>query len=182
MKNISIIFTFLFSLTLISQTTIMQNNSIHKFKVESLSGGDIDFSEFKGKKILIVNTASKCGYTPQYEGLEALYNAHKENLVIVGFPANNFGAQEPGSNDEISAFCEQNYGVSFPMAAKVSVKGEDSAPIFEWLTSKTQNGSMDVDIKWNFTKFLLDENGHLIASFESNIKPQSEAILKWLKK
>nr|WP_235982480.1 glutathione peroxidase [Gelidibacter maritimus] len=155
----------------------MQNNSIHQFKVESLSGGEIDFSDFKGKKILIVNTASKCGYTPQYEGLEALYSSNKDDLVVVGFPANNFGAQEPGSNDEISAFCERNYGVSFPMAAKVSVKGQDIAPVFAWLTSKSQNGVMDVDVKWNFTKFILDENGQLITSFESNVKPQSDEIL-----
>lgn len=164
-----------------SQNTLtMQNNSIHQFKVESLSGDEIDFSDFKGKNILIVNTASKCGYTPQYEGLEALYSSNRDNLVIVGFPANNFGAQEPGSNDEISAFCEKNYGVSFPMAAKVSVKGQDIAPIFAWLTSKSQNGVMDVDVKWNFTKFILDENGQLIASFESNVKPQSDAILEAL--
>lgn len=164
-----------------SQTSVtMPNNTIYKFKVKSLSGGDIDFSEFKGKKILIVNTASKCGYTSQYKGLEALYNSHKDNLVVVGFPANNFGAQEPGTNDEISAFCEQNYGVSFPMAAKVSVKGDDIAPVFAWLTSKAQNGSMDVEVKWNFTKFLIDENGQLIASFESKIEPQSEVVLEWL--
>lgn len=182
MKYIIVVFTLFCSVPLISQTTpAMQNNSIHKFKVTSLSGDEIDFSNFKGKKILIVNTASKCGYTPQYEGLESLYEEHKDNLVIVGFPANNFGAQEPGSNDEISAFCQQNYGVSFPMAAKVSVKGQDIAPIFNWLTSKAENGVMDVDVKWNFTKFLLDENGQLIASFESKVKPQSEEILAFLK-
>ncbi|HUH29358.1 glutathione peroxidase [Gelidibacter sp.] len=183
MKNILVVLTFFFTINLISQTTIaMQNNSIHKFKVESLSGGEIDFSNFKGKKILIVNTASKCGYTPQYEGLENLYNEHKDNLVIVGFPANNFGAQEPGSNDEISTFCEQNYGVTFPMAAKVSVKGQDMAPIFAWLTSKSENGVMDVDVKWNFTKFLLDENGQLITFFESKIKPQDGEILAVLER
>ena len=181
MKNILIVLTFFLPINLISQNTLtMQNNSIHQFKVESLSGGEIDFSDFKGKKILIVNTASKCGYTPQYEGLEALYSSNKDSLVIVGFPANNFGAQEPGSNDEISAFCEQNYGVSFPMAAKVSVKGEDMAPVFVWLTSKSQNGVIDVNVKWNFTKFILDENGQLVAAFESNVKPQSDEILEAL--
>lgn len=158
----------------------MQSNSIYKFKVESLTGGTIDFSDFKGKKILIVNTASECGYTPQYEGLEKLYNQYKEELVIVGFPANNFGGQEPGSDREIKAFCEQNYGVSFPMASKVSVKGADIAPIFAWLTSKEGNGAMDVEIKWNFTKFLLDENGHLVASYESAVEPLSDKILKAL--
>lgn len=159
----------------------MQTNSIHKFKVESLTGGTIDLSKFKGKKILIVNTASECGFTPQYAGLEELYNKHKENLVVLGFPANNFGGQEPGSNKEIKAFCEQNYGVSFPMAAKVSVKGEAIAPIFTWLTSKEENGVMDVTIKWNFTKFLLDENGQLIAAFESKVEPQSDKILQAIK-
>ncbi len=158
--------------------TPMQTNSIHSFKVESLTGETIDFSDFKGKMILVVNTASECGFTPQYEGLEELYEKHKDNLVIVGFPANNFGGQEPGSNADIETFCKKNYGVSFPMAAKVSVKGSDTAPIFKWLTSKEENGVMDVEIKWNFTKFLLDENGKLVASFESKVKPLSDEILR----
>ena len=156
----------------------MQTNSIHQFKVESLTGGTIDFSDFKGKKILVVNTASECGYTPQYEGLQKLYKTHRDQLVIVGFPANNFGGQEPGSNAEIKSFCEKNYGVDFPMAAKVSVKGKDAAPIFQWLVSKEKNGVMDVDIKWNFTKFLLDEKGRLISSFESAVEPMNETILQ----
>ncbi len=180
MRNIlvaSALFLF-FSSHVISQS--MKTNSVHQFKVESLSGDEIDFSKFKGKKILIVNTASKCGFTPQYKGLEELYNTHKDNLVIVGFPANNFMQQEPGTNEEIAQFCEQNYGVSFPMADKVSVKGKDIAPIFAWLTSKKENGVMDVDVKWNFTKFLLDENGKLIASFESKVTPQSQEILSLL--
>ena len=129
--------------------------SIHKFKVPSIDGGTIDFSKFKGKKILVVNTASKCGYTPQYADLEKLYEQYKSKLVIVGFPANNFGGQEPGSNAEINAFCQKNYGVTFTMAEKVSVKGDDTHPLFKWLTSKTENGVMDAEIKWNFTKFLL---------------------------
>src|SRR6476646_11779058 len=143
--------------------------SIYKFKVEALDGGKIDFKKYKGKKILIVNTASKCGNTPQYAELEELYEKYKDKLVIVGFPANNFGSQEPGNNDEIKAFCTKNYGVTFPMAAKVSVKGDDIAPIFKWLTNKSENGVMDAEIKWNFTKFLLDENGVLISQFESNV-------------
>ncbi|MEO8859840.1 MAG: glutathione peroxidase [Ginsengibacter sp.] len=155
--------------------------SIYQFKVEGLSGDKIDFSQFKGKKILIVNTASKCGFTPQYEYLEKLYQQYKDKLVIVGFPANNFGSQEPGTNDEIKAFCTKNYGVTFPMAAKVSVKGDDIAPIFKWLTNKTENGVLDADIKWNFTKFLLDEHGNLIAKFDSNVGPMSEDIVKYLK-
>ena len=155
--------------------------SIHQFKVESIDGGTIDFSQFKGKKILVVNTASKCGYTPQYEGLEALYEQYKNKLVIVGFPANNFGGQEPGSNAEIKAFCSSNYKVTFPMAAKVSVKGVDKAPIYKWLTEKTENGTLDANISWNFNKFLLDENGQLIQHFASGVKPTDEAITKYLK-
>jgi len=154
--------------------------SIHQFKVPSIDGKTIDFSKFKGKKILIVNTASECGYTPQYSDLERLYKAHGSKLVIVGFPANNFGGQEPGSNAEIKDFCQKNYGVSFIMAEKVSVKGSDIHPLFSWLTKKTANGVMDAEIKWNFTKFLLDENGQLIKVFPSGVNPMSEEITKLL--
>jgi glutathione peroxidase len=163
-----------------SKKSAFVKSSIYEFKVDGLSGGIIDFSQFKGKKILIVNTASKCGFTPQYEYLEKLYEKYKDKLVIVGFPANNFGSQEPGTNDEIKAFCTKNYGVTFPMAAKVSVKGDDIAPIYKWLTNKSENGVMDADIKWNFTKFLLDENGNLIAKFDSKIGPMSDDIVKYL--
>jgi glutathione peroxidase len=151
--------------------------SIYDFKVPALSGGTINFSDYKGKKILIVNTASKCGYTPQYEGLEALYKAHKGNLVIIGFPANNFGAQEPGSNEEIGEFCKKNYGVSFPMAAKISVKGGDMAPIYHWLTEKSQNGVQNAEVKWNFHKFLIDEQGRLVKDYPSSITPESSELL-----
>jgi len=157
-------------------TTAVTAKSIYDFKVEALDGGTIDFAQYKGKKILVVNTASKCGYTPQYEGLEALYKKYQDKLVIVGFPANNFGGQEPGTNTEIKEFCKKNYGVTFPMAAKVSVKGDDTAPIFKWLTSKAENGVLDAEIGWNFGKFLLDENGHLIAYFPSKVTPMSEEI------
>jgi glutathione peroxidase len=150
--------------------------SIYDFKVEGLDGGTVDFSSFKGKKILIVNTASKCGYTKQYEGLEALYKKYQDKLVIVGFPANNFGGQEPGTNADIKEFCKKNYGVTFPMAAKVSVKGDDKAPIFKWLTSKAENGVLDAEIGWNFGKFLLDEKGNLISYFPSKVEPMSEEL------
>lgn len=150
--------------------------SIYEFKVEALDGSTIDFSKFKGKKILVVNTASQCGYTPQYEGLEKLYETYKDKLVIVGFPANNFGGQEPGSNTEIGEFCKKNYGVTFPMAAKISVKGDDRAPIYKWLCSKAENGVLDAEIGWNFGKFLLDENGKLIAYFPSKVTPMSEEL------
>jgi glutathione peroxidase len=152
-------------------------NTIYEFSVPALEGGEIDFSDFKGKKILIVNTASECGYTRQYKQLQELHEELGEKVVVVGFPANNFGGQEPGSNEEIAAFCEKNYGVSFPMAAKVSVKGSDKHPLFVWLT-ETENSDFTGDIKWNFEKFLLDENGKLIRRFRSGVSPLDEEILK----
>lgn len=155
--------------------------SIHSFKVEALDGSTIDFSQFAGKKILVVNTASECGFTPQYAQLEELYERYKDQLVIVGFPANNFGAQEPGSNQEISAFCQKNYGVTFPMAAKISVKGDDVAPIYKFLTQKSENGRKNTSILWNFTKILLNEKGEVIDSFLSTTKPNSEKITKYFK-
>lgn len=157
------------------------SKTIYDYKVESLDGQEINFADFKGKKILVVNTASECGFTPQYADLEKLSKDYENNLVIVGFPANNFGGQEPGSNTEIGAFCEKNFGVTFPMAAKVSVKGDDAAPIFKFLTEKDLNGVKNTAILWNFTKFLIDENGHLIDTFISTTKPTSESITKYLK-
>jgi glutathione peroxidase len=129
---------------------------------------------------MIVNTASKCGNTPQYKELEELYEKYKDKLVIVGFPANNFGGQEPGSNEEIKEFCTKNYGVTFPMAAKISVKGDDIAPIYKYLTDEAKKLGVDDPVKWNFTKFLLDENGKLIAVIHNKTKPMSEEVLKYL--
>jgi len=174
-------FLTLVTVVMLSAFTMPANNSIHSFKVKSIDGGMIDFSKYKGKKILVVNVASQCGYTRQYEGLQKLYDAHKDKLVIVGFPANNFGSQEPGSDGEIAQFCKARFGVTFPMASKISVKGDDTAPIYKWLTSKAQNGVLDATIGWNFNKFLLDENGKMIAYFPSKIEPNSEEITKWLK-
>ncbi len=156
------------------------SKTIYQFKVASLDGGTINFSDFKGKKILVVNTASECGYTPQYKDLEELYEKYKDKIVVVGFPTNDFGGQEPGSNEEIKSFCQKNYGVTFPMAAKITVKGDDTAPIYKWLTSKEQNAVLDATIKWNFNKFLLDETGHMIAYFGSKVKPMSEEIVSKL--
>jgi glutathione peroxidase len=153
-----------------------QTQSIYDFKVEGLTGGTIDFADFKGKKILIVNTASKCGFTPQYKELQELYEKYKDRLVIVGFPANNFLSQEPGSNETINEFCKKNYGVTFPMAAKISVKEKSMAPVYKWLCNKSENGVMNAKVKWNFNKFLLDEKGVLMAKFNSKIKPMSEEI------
>lgn len=153
-------------------------NSIYDFKVTSLEGKEINFADFKGKKILIVNTASKCGFTPQYKELETLYQQYKGQLVIVGFPANDFLYQEPKGNTEIAEFCQRNYGVSFPMSEKVSVKGKDIAPIYYWLTHKKFNGLRDSKVKWNFQKYLLDEQGKLIAIFNPKTTPLSEEIKK----
>jgi len=156
--------------------------SIYDYKVEGLLGDTINLAAYKGKKILIVNTASKCGYTPQYAGLEKLYKGHKQELVIIGFPANNFGAQEPGSNTEIAQFCQRNYGVSFPMAAKISVKGDDMAPIYHWLTEMSNNKFGDSEVEWNFQKYLIDEHGKLVAVFPSSLKPDSKQILSAISK
>jgi glutathione peroxidase len=160
----------------VNNSSVELPKSIHQFVVTALDGGKIDFSTFKGKKILIVNTASECGYTPQYKDLQTLYDQYKDKLVIVGFPSNDFGGQEPGTNDEIKTFCTKNYSVSFPMAEKVSVKGEKIAPIYQWLTQKEKNGVLDAEIKWNFNKFLLNENGEIIAKFESSTNPLSNDI------
>jgi glutathione peroxidase len=154
--------------------------TIYDFKVPSLDGKSIDFSKYKGKKVLIVNTASKCGYTPQYAELEELYKNYKSKLVIVGFPANNFGQQEPGSNTDIQEFCQKNYGVTFPMAEKVSVKGTDIHPLFKYLTEEAKKLGVEDPIKWNFTKFLLDEKGALVAVYPSKVKPMSEDITRHL--
>ena len=156
--------------------TKIQTRSIYDFKVLGLSGDTIDFANFKGKKILIVNTASKCGFTAQYKQLEELYEKYKDKLIIVGFPANNFFSQEPGSNETIKELCTKNYGVSFPMAAKISVKGKNIAPIYQWLCYKEENGVMDAKITWNFNKFLLNEQGQIIAKFNSRVTPMSEEI------
>jgi glutathione peroxidase len=172
-----ILATLLFVMTSLLGTA----QSIHSFKVKAIDGKQIDFASFKGKKILVVNTASKCGYTPQYEQLEKVYEQYKNKLVIVGFPCNQFGGQEPGSNEEIVEFCKKNYGVSFPLADKVDVKGTNTAAIYQWLTQKSKNGVLDASISWNFNKFLLDENGKMIAYFPSNVKPDSEEILARLK-
>jgi glutathione peroxidase len=161
-------------------SVMLSGSSIYDFKVTGLDGKQIDFSQYKGKKILVVNTASKCGLTPQYEELEKLYATHKDKLVIIGFPANNFAEQEPGTNAEISDFCKKNYGVTFPMAEKVSVKGDDTAPIFKYLIAEADKKGIKDPISWNFTKFLVDEKGNLITVFSPKTKPLSDEVLKFL--
>src|SRR5690554_4088395 len=168
----------LFGLSMNAQTELPK--TIHGFSITTLEGETIDLSTYKGKKILIVNTASKCGFTPQYKELEELYQIHKDKLVVIGFPANNFMNQEPGTNDEIADFCERNYGVSFPMSEKISVKGEDTAPIYLWLTQKKWNKVKDSEVKWNFQKYLIDEDGQLLEVFESAVKPMDKEIMSYL--
>lgn len=160
----------------------MDTQSIYQFKVEDLSGETFDFSKLKGKKVLIVNTASKCGYTPQYEQLEAIYKEYKDKgFTVIGFPANNFNGQEPGTNEDIETFCKLNYGVSFPMMAKISVKGGDMSPIYQFLTQKDKNGVKDSEVKWNFQKYLIDEKGHLAEVYYSKTKPDAPEIVNWIK-
>lgn len=154
----------------------------HDFSFKSLTNGkEVSLAQFKGKKILIVNTASECGYTPQYKDLQALADQYAGKLVIIGFPTNDFGGQEPGSNKEIAGFCEKNYGVKFPMSEKVTVKGDKTHPLFQWLTQKSMNGVLDASVKWNFNKFLIDEQGKLIAYFPSSTAPLSNDIKDKLK-
>jgi glutathione peroxidase len=160
----------------------VKEKNIYDFKIKSIDGETIDFSKYKGKKILIVNTASKCGYTPQYKALEELQKAHKNDLVVIGFPSDNFGGQEFQLDSDIKSFCQKNYGVTFPLTTRVDVKGDKISPIFNYLCNKTENGVLDAKIGWNFNKFMIDEKGNLLAHFDSNTKPDSPEILKYLAK
>jgi len=152
-------------------------SSIHQFTVASIEGGEIDFAEFKGKKIMVVNVASECGFTPQYQQLQELYEKYSEQLVIVGFPANNFGSQEPGTNEQIQSFCTVRYGVTFPLAAKISVKGADVHPIYQWLTQKSANGVLNSNVKWNFQKYLLDKQRQLVTIHPSILSPFNSSLV-----
>jgi glutathione peroxidase len=174
--------TLIFSLILISSIAFSQQ-SFYDFKVKDIDGKDFDLSSLKGKKVLVVNTASKCGLTPQYTQLQSIFETYGgDKFTIIGFPANNFASQEPGSNKEISEFCLKNYGVTFKMMSKISVKGDDMAPLYQWLTSKSKNGVMDSDVKWNFQKYLIDENGHLVDVIDPKVKPDDDKIVSWIKK
>ena len=163
-------------------TKTMSASNIYGFKVTDLSGKEFDFASLKGKKVMIVNTASKCGLTPQYKDLEALYKDYKDKgFVIVGFPANNFAAQEPGTNKEIAEFCQLNYGVTFPMMDKISVKGDDMAPIYQFLTQKSKNGLQDSEVEWNFQKYLINEKGELVKVISPRTLPTDAEIVNWIK-
>jgi glutathione peroxidase len=156
-------------------------SSVYDFTLNSIDGAATPLSSFKGKVVLLVNVASKCGFTPQYAGLEKLYESYKDKgFVIVGVPANNFGKQEPGSNEEIKTFCSRNYNVTFPMMSKVSVKGEDTTPLYQYLTDKSANPTTGGEIKWNFTKFLVDKKGNVINRFEPAVTPEAADLVKAL--
>ena len=177
--KILVILTLLVTTNFLNAQDMKQ--SIHQFKVTDLYGIEFDFSSLKGKKIMVVNTASECGLTPQYEQLQAVYEKYKDkNFVIVGFPANNFGGQEPGSNDQIAEFCKKKYGVTFPMMSKISVKGNDMHEVYQFLTQKAKNGLEDSEVLWNFQKYLIDENGYLVKVISPKMLPNDEEILKWI--
>jgi len=158
---------------------LLSSNSVYEIALKTLDGQDFNLSGFRGKKILVVNTASKCGFTGQYEELQKLHEKYSEKLAVVGMPCNQFMMQEPGSNEKIAAFCKKNYGVTFTMLEKADVKGKNQHPLYQWLTQKDKNGVLDAKVSWNFNKFLIDENGNLLAHFESSVKPLSEEITKY---
>lgn len=152
-------------------------SSFYDFKLKDINGKEVDFAEFKGKKLLLVNVASKCGYTKQYAQLQELYAEHGDKIVILGFPTNNFGGQEPGSNEEIAAFCDAEFGVTFPMFEKISVKGFDKHPLYRWLSDASQNGWNNEEPSWNFCKYFVNEKGELVKFFPSSVAPLDEEIL-----
>ncbi|SHI86335.1 glutathione peroxidase [Tangfeifania diversioriginum] len=169
-------------LFLVATSNAFAQTSFHDFTVKDIEGNQFELSSLEGKKVLVVNTASKCGLTPQYEQLQEIYETYGgDNFTIIGFPANNFANQEPGSNTEIATFCEKNYGVTFPMMSKISVKGDDIHPVYQWLTQKSKNGKMDSEVGWNFQKYLVDENGQLVDMVEPKMKPTNEKIVNWVK-
>ena len=164
-----------------SETMPENKTSLHEFVVEDINGGSYDLSQHKGKKVMVVNTASKCGLTPQYEALEKLYKTYGgDDFVIIAFPSNNFMGQEPGSDEEILTFCKKNYGVTFPIMSKVDVKGKDKCEVYKFLTRMSLNGLEDNDVKWNFQKYLIDENGFLVQVISPRTQPDSPEIISWL--
>lgn len=172
----------LVSIIMLAGTALLAQSSFYDFKVKTIDGNDFDFATLKGKKVMVVNTASKCGFTPQYEELQDIWEEFGgDDFVIIGFPANNFMNQEPGSNEQIAKFCTENYGVTFPMMAKISVKGDDMHPLYRWLTTAKENGFEDSEVSWNFQKYLIDENGKLVKVIKPRVKPGSDEIVSWIK-
>jgi glutathione peroxidase len=168
-------------LLIIIMGTLNAQTTFYDFTVQDINGEDYPLSQLKGKKVLVVNTASKCGLTPQYEGLQELYEKYGgDDFMIIGFPANNFAKQEPGSNEEIASFCSINYGVTFPMMSKISVKGDDQHPLYKWLTSKNDNGLENSEVTWNFQKYMIDEEGQLVGHFAPTTKPDNEKLVSWI--
>ena len=158
-----------------------KDTTIYQFKVQNLEGEEFDFNTLKGKKIMIVNTASKCGLTPQYKKLQAIYDKYgKDNFVIIGFPANNFLYQEPGNDEEIAVFCQKNYGVTFPMMSKISVKGSSMHPLYSFLTQKIKNGVLDSSVSWNFQKYLINTNGELAKVISPRTQPDDPSVISWI--
>ncbi|MAR63070.1 MAG: glutathione peroxidase [Flavobacteriaceae bacterium] len=175
------ILTFFMSISCIFSQNNSMEESLYDFTVKDIYGEDFEFSDLKGKKIMIVNTASKCGLTPQYKGLENLYSKYKnDNFIIIGFPANNFLWQEPGSNEKIATFCEENYGVSFPMMSKISVRGSSMHPIYKFLTDKSKNGVISSSVSWNFQKYLINEDGTIHKVISPRTKPEDQKIIDWI--
>lgn len=162
--------------------SVMGQKTFHDFNVLDINGKSVSLSEFKGKKVLVVNVASKCGLTPQYEGLQKLFDTYGgDHFVIIGFPANNFLGQEPGTNEEIKEFCSREFQVTFPLMSKISVKGKDQDPLYTWLTKASENGVIDAEVTWNFQKFLIGEDGQFLTYFSPKVDPLSEEIVNWLK-
>lgn len=182
MRKVTIPLLFLLVICMCSMTSDNPTKTLYEFQAKTLDGKDFDFTTLKGKKVLIVNVASECGYTYQYEGLQQLHEKYDSTgkLVIIGFPCNQFGKQEPGSSTEIQSFCQKNYGVTFQMMEKIDVKGKDQHPIYKWLTHKDENGVEDSEVKWNFNKYAIDENGKYVRHYGSGVEPMSDEIIKWI--
>jgi len=179
MKPIYIL-CLLIGINIINKTEKMETTSVYNIEIKSISGEKINLADFKGKKILFVNVASECGFTPQYEGLQELYEQYKDKLTVIGVPSNQFGGQEPGTAEQIQSFCKLNYGVTFLITEKVDVKGDKQHPLYAWLTKKENNGLKNSSVKWNFQKYLVDEKGELIDYYFSLTKPMSKKITKHL--
>ena len=181
MKKIIFLFTAFFALSLLA--FIAPPKSLFNYKAKDIIGQDISLSQFKGKVVLVVNLATQCAFTPQYRDLQALYDKYGENgFVILGFPSNSFGGQEPGTNEEIRQFCTQKFAITFPVFSKISVTGDDIHPIYKFLTQKSENGKVDAPIEWNFQKFLIDRNGNVVKSFRPKVKPLNKDLTKEIEK
>lgn len=166
-----------------NEQPVNESGTIHQFKVIDIAGNEFDISNLKGKKVMIVNTASECGNTPQYKDLQAIYEKYGPNeFTIIGFPANNFGEQEPGPNEDIAAFCDKNYGITFPMMSKISVKGADMHPLYQFLTQKSKNTYVDNEVKWNFQKYLINELGQLEMVLDPKVPPNDPSVISWIEK